>query len=140
MAIRRTLHFRRWLLALCLAGLLLGGLPLAAAHAAAPRHPAHPTHVLARHHRGTRDRQSGHHATSATRDDARGLAWGTGDRATQAPALLGVSLRSPHKPRAPPRCELHRLCPLTRSASWTTGTVQAGRRCCSSCLAFSDGT
>ena len=104
MAVRRTLHARRWLLALCLAGLLLGGLPVAAADATAPHHPAYPTHVLARHQSGTRHTQPGHHATTAARDGACGVAWGTGDRAARAPALLGVSLRSPHKPRAPPRC------------------------------------
>jgi hypothetical protein len=93
-----------WLLALCLAGLLLGELPLAAAHATAPHHLAHPTQVLARHHSSTRHVRSGHHAASEDRDGACGVAWGTGDRATRAPALLGVSLRSPHKPRAPPRC------------------------------------
>src|SRR5438874_31609 len=70
---RRTLDSGRWILALCLAGLMLGGLPLAVAHAAAPHHP---THVLARHHGGTRHTQLGHHAASAARGGACGLAWG----------------------------------------------------------------
>jgi hypothetical protein len=103
-AVHRTLHLSRCILALCLAGLLLGGLPLAAAHATAAHHPAHPTHVLARHHNSAHHTQSSHHAASAVRDGACGLDWGIGDRATQASAPLGVSLRSPHQPRAPPRC------------------------------------
>jgi hypothetical protein len=119
----RDLHPRRWLLALCLAGLLLGGLPLAAAHATAPHQPAHPSHVLARPHSDTRHTQTDRSAASEGRDGACGVAWGTGNRAARAPALLGVSLRSPHKPRAPPRCWLRRLSGLTRSARWTTGTV-----------------
>jgi hypothetical protein len=100
--LRRPAGLKRWLLALFLAGLLLRGLPLAAAHAAVRYHPAQLAQVLARHHSHKRPAQPGLQAGTIVRSGTFGLARGAGNRATGAPAPLGVSLVSPHQPRAPP--------------------------------------
>ena len=99
MGLRRARGLKRWLLALFLAGLLLGGLPLAAAHATALHHQ--PIQVLAHHRDRTRHMQPGCPAATTVRG-AVGMAWGAGGRATRAPTLLEVSLLSPPQPRAPP--------------------------------------
>ena len=94
MVLRRARGLKRWLLALFLAGLLLGGLPSAAAHAAAPHHRAQPSHVLARQDSHKRPTHPGLQAGTIIRSGALGLARDAGARATRAPAPLRVSLAS----------------------------------------------